>query len=698
MASRASFPQSLAAAEEQRKLVEREQGKDTLEYATALKAEADALGQLGRNTEALDRFLEVLAIREAKLGPTHGALADVLTNLAIVEYYLGRPEDTGKYARRALSITEVVYGKDSPENSVALTMIGTAQIAQRDYAGALATFQRSVQAVERSVGKDDVSLADPLANIGSMLVELKRPAEAVDYVERAVAIATTKLGPENPDTAQLLVSRCDVLRAAGQLDEAIASGRKALAIQEKAYGPNSSRLFDALAALGRALLDAKQPKEASQLLDRALAAPGGDPTRCRRSSTRQREPRGVHPRRTTVHSRSAARHATTSTSSARVGFQSEPRPTRGCRARRVAARSSCRAVWPASALAVGACATHDGRMGVFRRAKAIATVATIAIGGCVTESEPDSPAVRACGQSSVAIAGPITSLSVAPTSIGAVAAWVGPNGAMTARFAPDRTMTQAPQLAWPGTYDSVTVAAVDDYVILGAVTDNVTSVVSAPFGVLPFRELGILGGITGALPAVIAGGSPVAASVSWGGLLVNGFDDDWNVVTSHISVLTPSSTQVAMTANTVEAMVTWSTDDACYFERVFDTTSGAGWSDPTACTAPRLASTATNTTLAYERAGGIYLANAAPAQLHASDAARFATGSSPRIITIGTTPWLAYLDTGGAIIAGPLDDSGAGMSTPLGSADAFELTALEGRATIFAASGDALEITTLCAD
>jgi tetratricopeptide (TPR) repeat protein len=270
--------ESLAAAQEQRKLVEREQGKATLEYATALKVEADALGQLGRNTEALDRFREVLAIREAQLGPKHGALADVLTNLAIVEYYLGESEQSAQYARRALAITEVVYGKDSPETSVALTMIGTALIAQRDYAGALATFQRSVQAVERSVGKDDVSLADPLANIGSMLVELKRPAEAVGYVERAVAIATNKLGAENPDTAQLLVSQCDVLRAAGQLDAAIASGRRALAIQEKAYGPTSSRLFDALAALGRALLDAKQPREASTLLDRALAAPGGDPS------------------------------------------------------------------------------------------------------------------------------------------------------------------------------------------------------------------------------------------------------------------------------------------------------------------------------------------------------------------------------------------------------------------------------------
>ncbi len=272
------LPEALAAAEEQRKLVEREQGTTTLEYANALKAKADVLGELGRQAEALDAFRAVLAITEQQLGPKHGDLAVVLTNMAIVEYYLGQPEESAKHARRALSITEAVYGTDSPETAAALTMIGTALLAQRDYAGALDTFKRSEQSVERALGPDHPSLADPLANIGSMLVQLKRPAEAVPYLERAIAIATKNAPGDSLDIVQLLASQCDVLRAAGQLDAAIAAGRRALAMGERAFGKTSSRLFDPLSTLGRALLDAKQPREASELLDRALAAPAGDPS------------------------------------------------------------------------------------------------------------------------------------------------------------------------------------------------------------------------------------------------------------------------------------------------------------------------------------------------------------------------------------------------------------------------------------
>ncbi len=272
------LPEALAAAEEQRKLVEREEGTTTLEYANALKAKADVLGELGRQAEALDDFRTVLAITEQQLGPKHGDLAVVLTNMAIVEYYLGRPEESAKHARRALAITEAVYGADSPETAAALTMVGTALLAQRDYAGALETFQRSERAVEHALGPEHPSLADPLANIGSMLVQLKRPAEAVPYLERAIAIATKNAAGDSLDIVQLLASQCDVLRAAGQLDAAVAAGRRALAMGEKAFGKTSSRLFDPLSTLGRALLAAKQPREASELLDRALAAPAGNPS------------------------------------------------------------------------------------------------------------------------------------------------------------------------------------------------------------------------------------------------------------------------------------------------------------------------------------------------------------------------------------------------------------------------------------
>jgi hypothetical protein len=328
--------------------------------------------------------------------------------------------------------------------------------------------------------------------------------------------------------------------------------------------------------------------------------------------------------------------------------------------------------------------------------------------GCITPTTGDSTAVRVCETSRVASPGAIASLSVTATPIGAVAAWVAPSGVMAQRFADDGSLVEAPAIAWPGTFDATTVASVDDYVVLGAVAGNNTFVTSAPLGVAPYRELGLIGGIVGPSTMVVAGGEPITASVSWGGLLVNGFDNDWNVLTAQISVLTPNATEIAVTANAEQAMVVWPTSSACFFEQVFDTTHGSGWSDPGACTAPRLASTASNATLAFERDGGVYLSQAPIGQLHASNATRFVTGSSPRIAVVGETYWLSYLDATGAIVVGELDGAVGGSaasdapglyrSTSLGSADAFELVDIGGEPRVFAATGDALEISTLCAE
>lgn len=303
--------------------------------------------------------------------------------------------------------------------------------------------------------------------------------------------------------------------------------------------------------------------------------------------------------------------------------------------------------------------------------------------------------MRVCETSSVTGEGPFTSLSVTSSVWGTTAAWVSPSGVMTQGFADDGSPTETAGLAWPGTFESTAVASVDDYVVLAAVAGDVTSLTNAAFGLRPYRELGLLGGIAGASPVVVAGGDPVTASVSWGGLLVNGFDDQWSVDTAELSVLTPNATEVTMTANAEQAVVVWPTSDACFFEGVYDKATGIDWSDPVTCAAPRLASTASDAALVFERDGSIYFVRATPSQLHASNASRIATGSMPRIVAIGDTYWVGYLDAAGEVVIARPGTSG---SLSLGAAEAFELTVVGDRPQIFATTGDALEISTVCAD
>jgi hypothetical protein len=314
------------------------------------------------------------------------------------------------------------------------------------------------------------------------------------------------------------------------------------------------------------------------------------------------------------------------------------------------------------------------------------------ITGCVTST---SSSMRACETQRVTGDGPFASLSVTSSTWGTTAAWITPSGVMTQRFADDGSPAETAGLAWPGTFDSTTVASVDDYVVLSAVAGEVSVMANASFGQRPYRELGLLSGIAGASPVVVAGGDPVSASVSWGGLLVNGFDAQWNVITAELSVLTPNASEVTMTANAEQALVVWPTGDACFFEAVYDKATGSDWSDPVTCSAPRLASTASDAALVFERDGGIYFVRAAPAQLHASNATRIAAGSMPRIVAIGDAYWVGYLDAAGeVVIARP----GTSAALSLRAADLFELTVVGGTPQIFATAGDVLDVSTVCSD
>ena len=268
---------ALATAVELRTLIERAEGTTTLDYANALGMEAAVLTDSGRRADGLALHRKVLAAREALLGPNHPSVAVSLVGLASVEIDLGHYEDGAAHARRAIAIDEVAIGPDSPEVATALNQVASALTGERDYTGALAALRRAETNVVKTLGDDDLDHAFLLANIGILQVELQHPADAIPEVDRAVAIITKRLGPDNQQTGVVLAVQCTVQLAAGHVDAAVATGKRALAIGEATSGRTSPLLFDTLVALATAELATKQPADALALLDRALAAPSGDP-------------------------------------------------------------------------------------------------------------------------------------------------------------------------------------------------------------------------------------------------------------------------------------------------------------------------------------------------------------------------------------------------------------------------------------
>ena len=285
---------------------------------------------------------------------------------------------------------------------------------------------------------------------------------------------------------------------------------------------------------------------------------------------------------------------------------------------------------------------------------------------------------------------------------GAVVVWVAPKASsvMAERIGIDGSPADAPVVAWAGSYDAATAATVDDQVVIAAIAGQTTFLVSAPLGVAPYRELGLLGGISGASPMVVAGGERLAPSVGYGGLLVNPFDDVWTIQTSSLAVLTPNATQVAATANDHEAMLAWPTSDSCFIERVFASTRDAGWVEPVVCGLPRLASTDEEAALVYERDGNVYVVHGAPEDLHPAEAILLAAGHAPRIAVVDGVYWVSYLDANNSVVVGAFAANGTfqPIAEPLGSADAHELAIVGGSPRVFAATGGTIVSDALCVE
>jgi hypothetical protein len=334
----------------------------------------------------------------------------------------------------------------------------------------------------------------------------------------------------------------------------------------------------------------------------------------------------------------------------------------------------------------------------------LALVLTLA-GGCVSPpgiDVPDEAVPFACEQTRSAAVGRTSQLGVALTSAGATAVWVPAGGGplMSQALARDGRPLAEPEVAWAGSYEGVTVAAIDEQVIVGAVDGDVTWMLAAPFGMPPYRELAIVGGVVGASPLVLAGGQRVTASVSYGGMLVNSFDDAWRARTSVHAVLTASSREVAMAQADGEALVAWPTATACFVERLYNAWSGITRSDEGRCGTPRLAASGGDAALVFERDGDILVARATPDALRARDAAVIARGREPRVVAHDGAYWVSYLDPSGDVVAGRLDDElrlhGVALGDEAGAADAHELVVSDGLPRAFVAGPGGLTTSGLC--
>jgi len=221
---------------------------DALEVATAVSADADALGYAPLRARArmamavslngLARHDEVAAtLREAT--PIAAAARDdaMLARMWIllygtVGYQLSRPAEAAQLEPVVAAALERAGSPEELRGNLANAR-GAIALGAGDYARAAEQFAAAVEHMSRGLGPTHLKVATSLQNQGLALGELARHDEARAALEQALAIHREVLGENHPSVAhglKMLGSQLDVM---GQPAEALELLRRAHALQQR---------------------------------------------------------------------------------------------------------------------------------------------------------------------------------------------------------------------------------------------------------------------------------------------------------------------------------------------------------------------------------------------------------------------------------------------------------------------------------
>jgi tetratricopeptide (TPR) repeat protein len=135
---------------------------------------------------------------------------------------------------------------------------------------ALVEERRALAAKQSLLGPDHLDVALSNVNVALVLQELGRSAEAEPILRRMLEIITRLVGPENARVALTLLNHGEALTDLRRFDEAEAAIQRALAIWRQRSASQSFEGYG-LMDLGRLKLAAGAPREARDLLERAVA-------------------------------------------------------------------------------------------------------------------------------------------------------------------------------------------------------------------------------------------------------------------------------------------------------------------------------------------------------------------------------------------------------------------------------------------
>lgn len=218
-------------------IAEKTSGKNSLEAAEALDAQARNFTVTAKFAEAEEAGKRALQIREEKLQPNDILIAKSLETLA--GFYREKSDyaTAATMAGRAMEIAQKTYGPDDLPYADAESTLGKIEIGQANFARAEELLAHAAKTKKTVGGENSLLYAESLADLGSLYLIKRDNVRAEQFSLQAQERMEKLLGPDRLKVALLLHNRG--LIAYRRLDYSTAENfyLRSLAIKEKALGP-----------------------------------------------------------------------------------------------------------------------------------------------------------------------------------------------------------------------------------------------------------------------------------------------------------------------------------------------------------------------------------------------------------------------------------------------------------------------------
>ncbi len=225
-----------------------------------------AAGELDKASPLLWNIHE---LKKKRLGPEHSQLAVTLTNIATVDYQLGKLEDSLATLGR---VRELLRSPDAAKADLGQVSSLEALIQNRlgHLPEAIALFQETIEIYKEVFGEDHANIWRTKANLANTYMALQRWEETLEIQRGFAAWATERYGADSPTAIAARLNLATTTVQAHYEDGEVQAGQLLLEELASELPKGHPTLVNIRVMQGNAFLVLKQPADAAKFFEKAL--------------------------------------------------------------------------------------------------------------------------------------------------------------------------------------------------------------------------------------------------------------------------------------------------------------------------------------------------------------------------------------------------------------------------------------------